>query len=101
VVAPPHPKTSVLEGSSDVAFRERLRISWGVTALIAEILGWLLYGAFVDATLGEIKIVVSAIAITLLFAGGIMGLVATIRNDGRAPGLTASALLFFAFIVFR
>jgi hypothetical protein len=80
---------------------EGFQISSGATALVVEVVGWLLWASFVYRARGDVNIVVYAVAATLLFAGGILGMVAGMRNDGRAPGLIAGSLLLLAFIVFQ
>lgn len=84
-----------------VAPLKRAAISMGATALIVEVFGLLIWVGYVSQVRGpNINIVLYGIGAVSLFGGGILGLVAAIKGDGRIPGIIACVLLVLGFIVF-
>ena len=87
-------------GAPQATSQKRLGISMGAVALIAEIFGWLLWGGYVAQVRGDINIILWALAGMSLLGGGVLGLVAAIKKDGRVPGIIACVLVVLAFVVF-
>jgi hypothetical protein len=81
--------------------RERLGVSMGAAALIIEAFGWLIWVLYVSQVEGtQISIVLWSLGGISLFGGGILGLVAAIKGDGRVKGIITAALLGLMFLVF-